>query len=704
MTKTQTHTRRFATSREPNLTLSALIANGVFPLQLRAVAVAPSGHVPDAQALGTVLANLAYYGFAPSSDALGALREMDAAHLAQLWQEVEPSFARLTGADRKMDRFVVYKNFPAEVLAMDVAQYWIAQILMYLGAPNDWFTEPEQARPALNEELTLKVLQPEADDSVDRVRSALAQSKARWTDDQQTYALHLGPTGDVLDLASFGFKENGLRLIAARLAQNPNVVVADATDVLRLAATLSGAEPSLREAFRFRAFKRSERRFLVGLLEGAKHLDDDLGARPALWKQLLSRLHPGDFNAPKVSAAYDHLYRGALATYNGRVEAGLAASDVSVLALLASRPGDFVRRLHKAYAVFGAKAVSAFCPLTEKLDNSQLLKLRGYLSTINGRLMLVHPPRGNWTKAQFVMNEKTRISDEHLAELTGAIDRTLAMRLAAALPQGVALDDAAVDVKLQTNDQELAPYGRGTVFHIPEGMTFLRTASYWAHRGGANSWFDNGVNFFDERWQPAGTCCWNATHQMGDAAVFSGDPTNSKDLKGRACQMIDLYLDRLAKRGVRYAVWSVLCYSSVKFSEADEVLATLQWGQSAQSGSTYEPARAQMVFPLKGDNLTKYVAYVDVRDRKLVYMDANLAGEVSSAASNAKRLSESMPAFVEYLNSLPSVADLFMNAPQGSIPVRYSDAQEPVQAEKAWVFKPQNADSRFEALDLAKLL
>jgi hypothetical protein len=235
-------------------------------------------------------------------------------------------------------------------------------------------------------------------------------------------------------------------------------------------------------------------------------------------------------------------------------------------------------------------------------------------------------------------------------------------------------------------------------------MTFIRTASYWENKG-HTTWFDNGWNFYGEHWSQMGTTCWDRTHTMGDAAVFSGDPVNSKEMKGRACQMIDLYIDKLLERGVRYAVWNILCFSNVPFSKASgEVLGTLQWGEEAQTGKLYEPSRAQMVFPIQGENLTKYIAYIDLKTRQLVYMDANLKGKVSSAGQNLSSLGETMPAFVEYLEALPTVADLFCHA-EGEIPVVYSDEGVELKDEQlAYVFRPENEENSFKQLDLSKLL
>lgn len=683
-----------------------LLAHQYFPVPQGATT---AGQEPaHAQALGTLLSNLAYFGYAPSLGVLERLRQLSMAELASVWAEAEPALKALTGDDRDMAQFVVYKNFPAEVLALCEAHYWVNQIFMYLGAPAEWFTQAPQERAALDDRLQLKALHLPDAGTLAGIFQQLVGSKTRWTDAQREQALYLvgQMQGQTLDLSQFGFKENGVALLAPAFNAGAALLIPDATDVMRLAAALSDSDVSLRGEVQFCRFTRAQRRKLLALLDGTKHLKDDFALRPALWKRLLSRLHPGDYAFANVQQAYDALYKGECSSFNARVEASLHKRDAAVLELLKQRPGDFVRRLHKLYALFGAAAVQAFEPVIPKLETAQLLKLRGYLSTINERTHLIYPPNGNWSKAQYLPNTKRAFDEASRAQLLQALGAELSMRLARVFPHGVAMGEGVDGIKLPTNDQELATYGRGTVFHIPKEMTFLRTASFWRTPGEDQStWFDNSWNFFYENWGPAGTCCWDATHEMWDSAVFSGDPTNKHDLQGRGCQMIDLYLDKLAERGVRYAVWNVLCYSGIPFAQAEEVLATLQWGEAPQRGKLYEPSRAQMVFPLKGNSMTKFVAYVDIVERKLVYMDANLGASRVSARQNADKLSHRMPAFVEYLASLPSVEDLFSHAPRGTTPVLYSDAEVDLPpGERAFVFQPTNVRNQFEPVELGALL
>ncbi|MEL6350069.1 MAG: hypothetical protein AAFV53_43620, partial [Myxococcota bacterium] len=622
--------------------------------------------------LGTVMSNLAHYGYGLTAQGLAQLRQTDAAAVAAWWPAVDAALAALTGADREMDAHVVYKNFPAEVLEMSDAEYWIRQILMYWGLPNDRVTQPEAERAPIpeGEPRKIKVLRPVTADTAGLIFEELLANPGRWTNAQwnDVLALLIENQGHV-PLHSVPFKENMVQLAAHLMAAGQAAEVGTGTDVLRLAVALSDGDISLRTADRLRSFTRPERRFLLGLLEGCRHLEDDLGRRPERFKRLMRSLRPGDYAAryPAVVAAYDRLYRDDLpVSWAAGVEAGLLASDPAVLTLLQQRPGEFSRRLHDAMLRIGEPAVSAFIEVVDGLSIARLLALRRYLRTANLRLWRTFAPRGNWQRLQVAANPDSRtIPAPWLAALDEALGETLQRRLSAVVPS-VTMGPGLERIRLPTNDSDLLPYGRGTAFLLPDGVTFLRTASYWASgttRG--NIWYDNGWNFFTANWTHLGACCWNRTRFKKSAAIFSGDPTNSKDLEGRACQMIDLYLEPLRAAGVRYAVWNILCYNRLSFDDAKEVLASLQWGTEPQAGKLFEPSRVQMSFPLRGANFTKFIAWLDLETNEIVYIDANLKGSVRSAGQNGAILQKQMPAFAEYIETLPSMQDLFEPLPKG---------------------------------------
>lgn len=653
----------------------------------------------------TLMTNVMSYGYGFSLDVFNALLQESVEGLTALWEEIEPVLKNITGADRNMGDWVVYKNFPEEVLNMSQSEYWANQIAMYCGWPNELFTQDEKEREPMREGVRLNVLRLAGQNSLEGMYRSLCHLPARWTDEQRKDIEHLAPQfADSVSLSEVGFKENMVLLAMHLLVSGKDATVSTATDVMRFATGLSGGDISGKEKSKFVNFKRPERRFMLNMLEGCKHLEADMQRDVNRWKKLMRALRPGDYSSkyPRVVKAYDKLYNGKLPpSFNSVVESKLKAKDVSVLADLRTRPGEFVRRLHVCVLTFGDAAVDMFCGVLPKLTTIQLLKVQSYLGNINERKNRLFPPKGNWNKVKIVPNEKSRqINEKHIQRMLNDIADELANRLSD-MP-GVVLDKRTSMIKLQTNDSELTPYGRGTAFPIPKNVKYIRTSSYWKAKGRGNIWYDNGINFFDKNWKSMGTTCWNSSY---DGALFSGDPTSSKTAEGDACQVIDIYPEKLRKQGVRYAVWNILCYSNQTFDEAEQVFAALQWGTDANAGKIFEPARNQLAFPVTGKQLTKYIAYVDLKENKLVYMDANLTGVVSSASRNAGQLQESMPAFVEYLNSLPSVHDLFKHAPEGDeLHIAYDDADIELSGEPAYVFRPSNEENAFEQLDINNYL
>src|SRR6185369_12289878 len=61
-------------------------------------------------AIATVLMNLSYYGRGLSVEGYKVLRQLAPEQLGNWWVSVEVELKDITGADRKMGDFVVYKN------------------------------------------------------------------------------------------------------------------------------------------------------------------------------------------------------------------------------------------------------------------------------------------------------------------------------------------------------------------------------------------------------------------------------------------------------------------------------------------------------------------------------------------------------------------------------------------------------------------
>ena len=656
----------------------------------------------------SVLNNIAYYGYAISQKAYEQLMAVSEDNLINWWQELEKVLKKITGDDKNIADYVVYKNFPNEVLAMSEAQYWKKQILMYWGFPNHYFTQTEVERPKMQENIKFCVLHLATENSLLEIFNHILYLPNRWTEEQWQDIQYLLPEFiERVEIEKITFKENLVQVLISCLKKNLTIKVRSATDILRLAIGLSEGDISLATPSKFRTFKRRERKYLLNLLNNTSHLEEDIFRRKNVWKKLMFALHPGDYESrfPRVVEAYHILFNNLpITAFNGQLECFLKKRDKQALQLLKTRPGEFSRRLNHCLRLFEEEAAQVFIEVIPQLKLIQLLKLQSYLETINYRIYRTIAPKGNWTKMQILQVVDDNMIDETiLQQLLSTIAKEIKVRVDQFAPV-VSLQEETKMIKLQTNDSDLTNYGRGTIFPIPNHIKFMRTASYWrSGKTSYNIWYDNSWNFFDRYWKGLGSCCWTDPYFGVSGAVFSGDPTNSKDLQGNACQLIDLYLDNLKESKVRYAVWSLLCYSRLSFDKAEEVYASLQWGENPREGNLFEPSRCQFAFPVKGNNLTKYIAMIDLEKNHLIYLDANLYGRVNTAANNLERLEKNMPAFMEYLDTLPSVYDLFKHQESG-LCVAYSDRNLNLVNQKAYVFRPENQNNNFTSFSLTNLL
>lgn len=701
-----------------------LLRNNQFPIASKDSSIEPSKDMATNRELVTVLANFAYYGYTPSLDGISLLASLSAKDLASFWNDFEVALKSVTGDKFKVGEHVLYKNFPKEVLAMDESEYWLRQIFVYLGFPFSFVAQEAEERESIANELKLKVLEPAI--SAVPAFNKLVSQKTRWTTVQEEMMLSLVTEHavneeegavDYLDLASYGFKENGIRVFTdvynnssieyissndgslgkslskeqlqalAHLKKSVSETnsdevaeksvleafkIKDATDVVRLALSLSGQDIRFSVA-KFKNFGRKDRRALLSMLENANNLIEDVSERPLFFKRLIQKLHPGDFNKqfPNTKKAYYLLYNDKTISFNARLEGLISGQKKEALDVASERPGVFLRKFHELYSLFGSDAVIYLSKNVDKLTVDQLLKLKGYVETINDRKTLMYPPKGNWGRVQLDENKKITFKLKDNIAIQTIINNSLSQRLLDTFETGFNVDSKLKKAKLPTNDQEVGDYGRGTEFDIPENINFIRTSSYWNSNRG--SFVDNTWNFFDEDFNETDVCCWNSTKAgagKNTYSVFSGDATNQAT--GKAAQLIDLYFEEMEKAGVRYAVWSILSYSNILFSDFEELHAGLQFGETPNGGALFEPSRIALSFELKGKALTKVVAYLDVKERKLVFMDVNFNLSTQSGQNNGKKLSELVPPYMEYLDSIPSYYDLLSTAhDENGIPAVY---------------------------------
>jgi hypothetical protein len=443
-----------------------------------------------------------------------------------------------------------------------------------------------------------------------------------------------------------------------------------ATDVLRVAAVLTQADPALAEPLRFRSMGRGLRRVVLEALERLPpaELVDDMLRRPGLWKRAGERLHPFELadRLPTVALAFAALRETDLAAasfgaavraraadvpnvriadnrvrvvpWASDVETALRAGDVrAATARLAERPEELLHRVDQIVRVASARQLDAIGDVLTTIrrtlprgEPATLLTLASHLA----RRSMAWPrrvffPRGDVLHAWAMPDGRPALRPELVGPIVAGARAALVER-AEARPKyaRAVLDRGLSDLVLPL--REPPPRGklvwpRGSAAALPAGDA-LRLFLHWEEPPGARVDLDLSLALFDADWRHLGTCDHeSSTIASGNspAAMHGGDVTAAPGPHG-ATETVDLYLSALAASGARHAIMVVFSQPSVSF---DRLPLSFVGVVSAQEGGTpFAPRAAARRFDLRGRSAITVPLAIDLEARRLRWLDVHIRG------------------------------------------------------------------------------
>nr|WP_073818191.1 MXAN_6230/SCO0854 family RING domain-containing protein [Kitasatospora sp. CB01950] len=452
-----------------------------------------------------------------------------------------------------------------------------------------------------------------------------------------------------------------------------------ATDVLRLLWAWSGAEPDLLPAtarrLRLRNLPRPLRRGLLEILErlAPTALAEDLRRHRSAWLRGGELLHPYEHRRrfPHVTAAFVLLRETDLRAHEvgrefaqppapmravttgertrlgftgfaGRVEGLLATGDTAGAArVLATRPGELVRRLHHVLRVHAATAPGT--PLPE-----------GLLATVAGALQRVAPgpllgaygrlrgtrtagerrlyfPRGTVSLAHARQDHGTVVPAELGEPVCAVIEAELLRRGGAAQRHDVALlDEGLADLVAPFAERAaartLVSVPRGSRQRLPDGER-LRLFLHWMQPEHLRVDLDLSVALYDAQWRFTGMCDYTSLVHGDRAAVHSGDYVSAPPPDG-ATEFVDLDLARLAASGSRYAVMIVFSYNDVAFEQlTDAFTGFMDLGATPPGARHFHPRAVRQRLDLAGDAKVCVPMIVDLAQRRYTWTDLNTGAD-----------------------------------------------------------------------------
>ncbi|MFF2889342.1 TerD family protein [Paenibacillus sp. NPDC057967] len=595
--------------------------------------------------LATALNNIEQLGYTFSAPLMQAVRSLSIKQFEELYVQLVADLSVMTGAH--VTYRPMYPDFPNQVMEAHDTELYLNAIYHYytLNVPEYMMSE----RPPFPEKTKLKTIELGSDAEFCVMLFRLIQANASISETDKAdidsvieYADHR-VLSEILP-EQIPYKEN-VAFVAGALLKHDKAdtaligrYVKNATDVLRLAVAWSEGDVSLAEPARFRKFKRSERRLLLGLLEQCHSITEDMLKYKQRWIRLGEILHPAEYKHryTRCQEAFDILRNNKpFTTFRGSVELALQYRDVwTSMNLLMQRPGEFARRLDHLLRI-GVDdqeyVVAAFGEIADQVATPVLLQVKAHFALRHERAELrTFFPKGNVAKAVVIPYQLPVIDRALCEEIVHISDRTLIERFSSLPPLGKSyidrrLANCLVPFSQRSASKALRTIVRGSRLAMPEGDT-IRFFSWWKE-GDVNGKptgrvdIDLSAVMYDKNWKYMEHISYTNLRSASMRAVHSGDIVAAPH---GACEFIDLHIPSIVEQGGRYVIATLQSYTDQPYCDLPECFMGWMMRKKPGSGEIFEPSTVENKIDVTANTQIAIPVILDLVTRTVVWTDLSL--------------------------------------------------------------------------------
>jgi hypothetical protein len=594
---------------------------------------------------GTLLKNLENLGYTLSKDLIAVINTQSKEELKKTYLFLIKDLKSMLGANVEYDP--IYPNFPDQLMKLSNAELYVNAIIHYLTL---WLPSYEkEERPLLVDDIKLKVIQLGTEDEFKNIISNLISANSSLSETDKAdiewainaYSANLS---DILP-ESIPQKETIAFIAAAILKVSDNAAeflkpyFKTATDLLRLCAALSDGDISLAKQTKFRNFKRSERRFLLSLLENATNITEDMLRFKGAWLRLGEILHPGEFQKkfPKSFEAFDILRNDLeFHSFNRHIEVALESANVNeAVDKLQSRPGDFARRLDHLLRISKKEEaldlLQRFASVADKVSTPVLLQVMTHFQhryKPNG--IRTYFPKGSVAKVRQIEAIQPPLSEE-LCNIAVSSCRQALISKFSLLPSlgsvyiAPELKQHLVPFSQRSASKALRTLVRGSRIDMPAGDT-IRFFLWWKEgkiQGKETGRVDIDLSsiLFSSNWRYMEHISYTNLKSDKYRACHSGDITSAPE---GACEFIDIDIPSAISYGGRYVMMNVNAFTSHPYCDLPECFAGWMMRQEPGSGEIFEPKTVVNKIDLTADTKICIPMIIDLEERQLIWTDIAL--------------------------------------------------------------------------------
>lgn len=604
----------------------------------------------------TVQSLLMGYGYMLTPPAFISLRYASQERILEFHNNVMSFLKHATGG--KHNYTPLYGDFPISVMEKEDAHVMMDAVHYYsqMGSFDDFAST--LVKPVAFENIKYTKLTIAVEIDVDKIFTDLVSVNTSLLPQDVDVIKWFIESGRQLILPDYiPFKENLCTLAALGIESLP---IKTPTDVLRIAVHMSGGDISLpavpskekkaarspwlyttgskmvanpeRELFKFRNFKRPERRYLLSLLEQTHCDPKEMVLKDQRWIRLGEILHPGEYSKqyPKAAAAFHAIrntkvtsWYGKLANYKTQINA-----LNYLLLILSERPGEFARRLDWLIRKMTTSlkdvtmVLDRFKLVSESVSNKVLYELFGHFSrrdkAVTNRTVMIKGAR-----------KKTKLPDlpamasGTVNTILNGIVETLVAKYSKLEPLGkVWIDSELYKIPLPTNmrtvDFSLKPTIRGQRVPIGDADSkVIRAFFHWHDRDGSLD-PDLSVTFVG----------LGKTEVLSYSRTRVGMSVHSGDIIGRRghnAEYVDIHIGDAKNMGFKYAVVDVRNYRGGSLREMDGMFG-LMGREVPEANDTWKPDTVANCHATDSSASNTMLSIIDLETMEYIYLGIDSAG------------------------------------------------------------------------------
>lgn len=643
---------------------------------------------PSDAILATFLKNVEAYGYTFNSSAISSMQHgMDLGDFIRFAKSYTAMLQKAVGAN--VEHKPMYPNFPAQVMEASNVELYLNSIMHYIGDALNVRIMPvyeKDEREPLKAPKKLEIISLGDWDDFESIFEQLLGAKIAYSpaDVSDVELFILGTPVGTLEYFECDYpnREN-LATLASIAHQVDNEYfefflskASTATDVLRIAAALSGSTVTLAYDVRFKNFNKVTRREFLNKLQslikyGSKdRVIEDMLRNKALWKTLGEKLHPGEYakRYPDVFDAFTVLRENQpFETFASKVEKAILAKNVvAAVELLATRPGELARRLDQLLRIGKSESVviNAFNDNAYLVSTNVLWQVRNHFAHRNdakdANSVRAFFPKGNTSKIQGIPDTLTPISEKFTYRVVGICEDALQEIYSEKSKLGKVfinpeLGRFAVPASARDASASLNVLGRGS--RVPIGADDIIRFFIWWKDGEDRTDLDLSAMLLGDDFTYKGDLSYYNLRGYGGA--HSGDITSAP---AGASEFIDVSVEELKKYGVRYVAMVVNSYTNQHFVDLPECFAGVMKRNSAGSGEIYEPRTVENKFDLTADTKIAIPIIIDVETGEFIWVDLALKSS-PTVSNNVVNNSSNLELIVKAMVGLhtTSLFDLFLS-------------------------------------------